>query len=214
MKNKEIVVFGQRRSGTSMFAGILFYLGVPMGASAGPHQKSEKNKYGFFEDRDIVKISEEIIQETHDSIEAGKDITLTKLYLKFGKKIRDMLEYKRKNNKVWGFKDVNQVQLHKLYERHLENPYYVFVYRNPIDIAKSLFDWHKERTTFQECIKNVFSNFNTMLGYWKDMKSPVFHASYESARRDPENMVDNIIKFLDIKVTDKQREKAIKHIRK
>lgn len=211
MDKKEIVVFGQRRSGTSMFAGILYYLGVPMGKEAVPDQKSERNPNGFFEDRSIIKISEDILREIDEGLKRSEQLTFAYLHIKYGERIRKAIE-ERKKDKVWGFKDVNQLQLHRLYQRYLENPHYIFVYRNPIDIAKSLHSWHSH-IPFAECIRSVFSNYNIMMGYWQNLKAPVFHASYESALRNPENMVDSIIDFLKLKPTKEQRQKAIEHIK-
>lgn len=206
---KSVIIFGQRRSGTSLFAGVLYYLGIPMGEEALPTQTSNRNPKGFFEDRRIIKISETMINYImrYGSIDAGKE----KLKKLFGMQIKNAIDKRKYNVDIWGLKDVNMVDLLDVYREHLTQAHFLVVYRNPLDVAKSYADWHKVKVF--DALSMVIRNYEKM---HKNMmietnKLPV---SYDEAIQNPKETVDEIIEFLNIQPTQEQINNAINHIGK
>jgi len=207
---KSVIVYGQRRSGTSLFAGVLYYLGIPMGKEALPTQVSDRNPKGFFEDRSIIKISEVMIQYImrYESIDAS----IEKLKQLFGVQIEKAINKRKSNcNGIWGVKDVNMIDLLDVYRSYLTQAHFIVVHRNPLDVAKSYSDWHK--TEVENSLAMVMKN------YEKINESMAFEnnkllVSYDEAIQSPEKVVNEIIEFLRIQVTQEQLNNAIKHIGK
>lgn len=207
---KSVVIFSQRRSGSSMFAGILYYLGIPMGKEALPTQTSGRNPKGFFEDRSIIKISEVMMRyiAQYKDIDAGVE----KLKQLFGMQIKNTID-KRKNdcNGIWGLKDVNMVDLLDVYREHLTQAHFIVVHRNPLDVAKSYSDWHK--TDVQTTLSMVMRNYNKMNESMAFENNKLL-VSYDEAIRNPRKTVEEIIEFLKIQATEEQINNAISHIGK
>jgi len=207
---KSVVVFGQRRSGTSLFSGVLYYLGIPMGEEALPTQVSNRNPKGFFEDRSIIKISEVMMRYIvqYESIDASKE----KLLKLFGGQIEKAMNKRKKDcNGIWGVKDVNMVDLLDIYRGYLTQAHFIVVHRNPLDVAKSYADWHK--TDVQTTLSMVMRNYD------KINESMAFEnnkllVSYDEAIRNPRKTVEEIIEFLKIQATEEQINNAISHIGK
>ncbi len=195
------VVLGQRRSGTSMIAGVLHHLGVDMGPD--PERSSERNPKGFFEDERFVDISRRILKK----VENQEVNSLARLELDFEDEISELVESREE---PWGFKDVNQVQTHKIFRKHLENPKYFVLYRNPYDIARSLQDWHE--VPIYKAVDAVLSNYSVQQEFLKQCQDPVLTISFERAKQNPEYIVDKIIDMLEFEVSDKNRKNAINHI--
>jgi len=203
--SKTIVVLGQRRSGTSMLSGILYYLGIPVGAT--PSQRTWVNPKGFFEDREIIKISEEIL----NYFKEHPGVSERELDELFGKKIEKTINKKLRD--IWAFKDVNQVVLHKLYQKYIPNPRYLIIFRNPFSIVRSLKRWFSE-TNFWFYFDFVRFQTSSLMKLTLNLAEsyPLLLLSYERSLEEPEKTVDEIIQFLGIKVTKRRREKAIAHI--
>ena len=204
LKNKTVVVLGQRRSGTSMVAGILYKLGVPMDADI---RGDEMNPTGYFEDKEINGLSKWFMKSD------WKD----KIKYNLAYKFISSRNKKHENDGIWGFKEVEQIFTHKFFKPYIQNLYYIIVLRNPYDIAKSLFFWYgdKYKVSFQECICVALKNEVEIEKIIKEIDdSPIIFLSFENIRKLPEKNVDKIIEFIDIKPTVEQINNAKKHISK
>lgn len=203
-EQKNFVVMAQRRSGSSMVAGMMHNLGIDMGPNA--ERASERNPHGFFEDEHFVQISREIISNV-----ASGNATKADLDQQFRPRIKELVKQRNKANTVWGYKDVNQVQTHMLFRQHLKNPQYVFVWRNPLDTALSLADWHD--LDIPSALQAVNSNNGLMIDTIMVTQSPMLFLSYERVLKDPEKAVDDIIQFAELEPTKEQRKAAIDHVK-
>ena len=198
IEQKTIVVLGQRRSGTSMISGILYYLGIPVGG--GPGQVGEFNEKGFFEDRDIIKISEEILKVKPENSQDYTD------------RIKMVVDMKAEQG-IWAFKDVNQVELHPLYQPLLPNPYYLFIFRNPVSCTQSLLRWH-DYFDFDQTFKAI-NQRNLRLAQMYETYNrnyPCLLISYEQYLESPVEKVQEIIDFLGIEVSEEEKQRAVNHI--
>lgn len=137
MGNKQIIVLGPHRSGTSMIAGVLHHLGVFMGEDLVIGNMPEQPT-GYYEDREFVALNERVLTMAgggwanippQDAINSVAD--------KFTEEIADLVE-RRSAQKVWGWKDPRTCLTLPLYLRFLSNPYIVIVQRNYEAIKASL----------------------------------------------------------------------------
>ena len=210
---KTAVVLTQRRSGSSMLSGVLHKLGVPMGIDEKELQHtSDRNEWGFWEDLEIVRLSEDIIKYTRDN----PQVSFARLEVEFEDRIKEVID-SRNNNDIWGYKDVNQLQTLRMFRKHLRNPHIIGLLRNPLDIALSLQDWRKKYQKVDvhiyQCLDAVFSQYSLLMQNLKSMSNRVLLMSYERMKEDPDKAVKDIIDFLELTPTEEQIKDAKDHIK-
>lgn len=211
--NKTVVVLSLRRSGSSMLSGILHKLGVPMGIDEKElKHSSDRNKWGFWEDIELVRLSEKILQFTQNN----PHMTFARIEMEFEDEIKEVLS-KRNNRNIWGFKDVNQTQTHRLFKKHLNNPRYIVIFRNPLDVAVSMQSWRKEHqkvdVPIMKALPAVHNRYSTLLQLIQTIQEPMQFVSMERLKSNPEKIVPEIVNFLGIEPTEEQIKNAINHIR-
>jgi len=213
--SKEVVVIGQRRSGTSAVAGVVEKLGINMGNTGGA---SERNPKGFFEDQDITEVSKKIIAYVNKHLNEGKSRpTIAKIERKFDDEVREVIEHRKEQNKVWGFKDANQIRTHKFFMKHLENPYYIFVFRNLLDVAISVMDWHGDEHP-ESGIGDYLSTVNKLNGLQFKLinlvnnRGNMIFISFDRMLREPESYAEKITDFLPTNPDNDKIKDAVNHI--
>ncbi|NHJ84069.1 MAG: hypothetical protein FK734_01320 [Asgard group archaeon] len=146
------------RSGSSLLAGVLHYLGVYMGSEKDLHMSQHKNKFGSFENQDFLKISHNILFKAKrlmlywkrfDDKDGKVEAAVKKYEDKLVKIIRE------NEREIWGFKEAVIIYTLPYFHYHLKNPYYIVLYRDPESVANSnaragkLSNWWPEiRTEF------------------------------------------------------------------
>ena len=201
----QLFVIGQRRSGTSAIAGMLHKLGVPM--QEGEVHKSERNPKGFYEDRTFVEISEKILWAINQGWHASR------IELNFKDDIKKAI---KNRGKFWGVKDVNQIYTHPFFRKFCKKSElkYIFVFRNLLDIAKSLYDWHKDTCgmTFPQAMDDVLKNHIMMMHLIKDNVNNCLLVSFEKTKENPDDFIKAVCDYLEIKPTEEQIKDAKEHI--
>lgn len=212
-KNSQVVVLSLRRSGSSMLSGVLHKLGVPMGLDEKELQhSSDRNKWGFYEDLEIVRLSEDILKYT----KAHPQLTFARIEMEFEDRIKEVIG-KRDDRKIWGFKDVNQVQTHRLFKKHLSNPRYIAIFRNPLDVSISLQKWRRKYDhldlEIMRFLKEVNDEYSVLLKLLLTIQQPMQFVSMERLKQHPGQIVKEIASFLKINPTKEQMREAISHVR-
>ena len=135
-ENKAIVVLCMHRSGSSLVAGILHYLGVDLGVSYFIKAASS-NPRGFFEDSRFRWLNATILSCAGGAwnVNVAPELIEAQRF-KFKAEIRRYVVGRRG---VWGWKCPRTVLTYRLYEPYLENPHFVVVSRDDEAIAQSLF---------------------------------------------------------------------------
>lgn len=168
--NNTLVILGMHRSGTSLTARWLNLMGMNLGDSLLGENFSNKN--GHFEDSDFLNLHEDLLEgigehrwglnlryETHNL--SGSQIN----------KIQDLCAKKNRSNNNWGFKEPRTCLFSRYYDKILCNPFYIIVYRSPVEVADSLVRREVRR------IENKYKN-QTLLGrmkiYFKKQKEIKF----------------------------------------
>ena len=136
-----LFVLGMHRSGTSAMTGVLNICGAWVGNEAELTQASVENPNGFWERRDIREICDKLLQS------AGADwwkiagfdpkaiprTILTEQRRKFQKIILTLDEYE-----TWVIKEPRLCLLLPVLRQYVRNPVCVYMYRNPLEVARSL----------------------------------------------------------------------------
>lgn len=176
---KTVVVLGCGRGGTSAVAGSLQCLGVSM------MERAELNS----EDRDIVQAFQ------RDRFPRGP-VEVSKL-----------IQQRNSQYKLWGWKDPAADMYLESVFCFLRNPHFIFVLRNPLDVALS--HLASKTGSIEQGMEQAIKRYHSVWEIVKKLACPTLLVGYErtiSARRD---FVGRVVEFLDISPTAKQRSKAI-----
>ncbi|QSR89625.1 glycosyltransferase [Methylacidiphilum caldifontis] len=138
-----IIVLGMHRSGTSALTRSLVELGLSIGEKILEPQPD--NPTGFWEDKDIMEINEEILAASGSSWDSFAPPSLDfhePRMVALLKKAEDLLEQKLKG-KDFTFKDPRTIRLlrfwHAVFEKLCIRPSYLLVIRNPLSVGYSLY---------------------------------------------------------------------------
>lgn len=130
-----LVLTGMHRSGTSLLASVVRQAGIDMGSSL---MKGERgNPRGHFEDLDFHGFHERFMERREVSPFAVPDGWSPDPAPDELQEARELAD-RRAGKPVWGFKDPRTSLFLDLWEGVLTDPFYLFVYRHPVEVALSL----------------------------------------------------------------------------
>jgi hypothetical protein len=206
-ESKTAIVLGMHRSGTSVVAGILSILGVNMGKY--PKKGERFNPKGNFEDRNLHSLNKKILVENDSTWDnpPKKELMISN---RLQSEVGNLISSKRG---IWGWKDPRTVFTLNAYLPYIKRPHFIFVYRNPLEIARSL----RERESFfiTDCLILVNKYNHRIVEIVKNnKKASKLFISYEDILVDPLGESDRISKFLELKPTDAQMAKIRKFVMK
>ncbi|MCF6355618.1 MAG: glycosyltransferase [Candidatus Polarisedimenticolaceae bacterium] len=138
----QLIVLGMHRSGTSVLARLLNMMGAyfgPEGISTGANQENPK---GFWERRDVRQLNDFVLNSVDCDWDRVADFDQ--------KELPDdvIAEFREKASKIilevdahrpWFFKEPRLCVLFKLWRNLFEVPVCIHIYRNPVEVAHSLF---------------------------------------------------------------------------
>jgi hypothetical protein len=127
--SKVFVVLGMHRSATSLVSKALLHE-IHMGPCPSPN---------VFESRPFRTLNNKIIKHAGGSWhDPPPENAILAQYDKFRDRILEAIETEKADRELWGWKDPRSVLTIKLYLKHLENPHFIPIFRNPLDVARSL----------------------------------------------------------------------------
>jgi len=138
---KTVIILTQPRSGSSLLAGILHKLGVSMGDDEEELMKqTHDNKYGSFEDHDFQVLHHRMLFKAKILIQYPNRLkkdenNIKKAVQKYETELVDLI--RKKERDLWGWKDAVLIYTIPYFEQHLNNPYYLYLYRPPKSVANS-----------------------------------------------------------------------------
>jgi hypothetical protein len=133
--SRQLVIAGMHRSGTSLLANIAARAGVDMGSSLMGESKG--NRHGHFEDLELVHLQEKWLESRGWSAlvpPPGGELLLTPAEEEEAR----ALVARRAGKPLWGFKDPRTSLFLPVWDRLLPTPFYLLVYRHPVEVALSL----------------------------------------------------------------------------
>jgi len=143
MKKKKIVcISGMERSGTSMVSRIVNLLGVYLGGRDDLIMETEYNKKGCWENKTLLKISDEILArfggDTHNMPDFPEGWVDDPRIADLEVEAKKTIEREFSNKDVWGWKDPRCCLVMPFWQKLLPDMEYVICIRNPSDVANSL----------------------------------------------------------------------------
>lgn len=217
--NKTIIVLGSPRSGTSLTAGILFNLGIYMGNIREPDMG---NPRGYFEDHDFQELGKKIYKTIDDKSSAFSfpdRLEILKRKDIYRDEIISIVDNRDRNYEKWGWKTIITNYLIDIYKQYINNPYFIVVLRNPLDVARSLEKYTKLKSKIYNQISvhegiNINIKFiNRIMEFYQNNKDLKFlFISFEDLNREPKRNIEKIINFIEISPDDNSIKKAINTI--
>ena len=207
-KSKAILVLGMHRSGTSALTRVLNLCGVALSDNLLP--PNDDNKKGFWEHKDIVKIQEDLLLSLGSRWDNPRPLPSDWLTQDVTKKamaqITEILQKDFEGEALWGVKDPRLCRLVPMWQKILKSlkveTHYVFAYRSPEEVAKSL----GKRDKFlagRSLLLWLMYNLEAILAV-KSASSSVL--SYDHFLEDPIASSDKIAKDLGLKWSVKKAD--------
>jgi hypothetical protein len=203
------IVLGMHRSGTSAVAGMLDRLGVRMGPkNARPDWigRHWSNPIGHFENPDIVRLNGMILgldgTGVHDTpVWDRRSRPGGPLAAEIDRTLR------ASESDLWGWKDPWTVLTIDAYLPSLRDPRFIFVFRDPDQVARSL---HRRDGTGPDEGRRIAGRFATAL---KEIPTqhpdvPRLELTYEEVMEHPAATVDRLVDFAKLHPTDEDRRAA------
>lgn len=163
MRKHCFVVLGMHRSATSLITKGIFKCGVNIGSNVLSPDSGNPN--GYWEDTDFLYLNKWILAE------AGGDwynVPSEEEIIKVGNRadvrgrIKNLVNKKYEKNNLWGFKDPRTVLTIKVIRPHLKRHSFIVAFRNPNEIARSLYTRNPQIGDMQQHIK-VAAEYNKRL---------------------------------------------------
>ena len=175
---RTFVVLGCPRGGTSLLAGALHHAGVYIG------DFKANNRY---EDPDFM--------------------TPPKLAHTASVKLLPVIRSRNERFEYWGWKDPNTIYYIQNVAHLLEQPVFLFIYRDPMEIAKSSAkhdgrSWEDQR----QLLLDVAVTHTKKIQQFQGTLKAGFHVFHlEQIHADPEKFVDDFIRILEPLAVDREK---------
>ena len=180
MAVKTIVIVEHAHCGSTMLAGMLEIVGVPM---VGENYKKMK-----WEDQEII-----------EAMRSGNE--------------DDFAELVRERNlkhDVWGFKSPGAWLYMPLLLKHLRNPIFLAIYKDPVSVT--LRRAGGRGGNFLELVENTVHQFSQSLRGMRDTRQRIYLLSYLKAIADPSGFVDELLSVVKIEVDEETVERLVAFI--
>ncbi len=138
----QVIVLGMHRSGTSILSRLLNMMGLYFGAEGSSTGLNIENPKGFWERLDVRALNDFILQDNNldwnkinefESVDQFNSDSLKKFHNDAKKLILGMDAFR-----PWFLKEPRFCLTLPLWKEHLELPLIIFIYRHPLEVAKSL----------------------------------------------------------------------------
>ena len=136
-----LFVLGMHRSGTSAITGALRHCGVWVGAEAELTDANVENPLGFWERRDMRDLCDQMLHSAgadwwkiaNFDLKAIPREVLSEQRRQFEKIVSELDRYQ-----AWVIKEPRLCLLLPVLQRYVNNPVCIHIYRNPLEVARSL----------------------------------------------------------------------------
>lgn len=202
---KTVIVIGHGRSGTSLTAGMLKILGVDVGINARP---DKDNPRGRFEDESFEEMNIKIVNYK------DKEDKSSEVKQKLSNEIKTLIKRKSKNKLIWGWKHPFTIFTIDFFLPYLLNPYFIFVFRNPIDVVNSTLEFgHGGKMNFFQAFQSVNSYNKEILNFLvKHPDLPKIFITFENIISNPVKEAKRLSDFLGLELKEKQIIKINKFV--
>lgn len=137
----QLLVLGMHRSGTSAVARLLNMMGAYFAPEDMAMPATHANPKGYWERKDICAIHDEMLDALglswHNLADFSRERLQNEGLLDFERRMQDIILH-MDAQRPWMAKDPRFCLFLPLWEKFLEVPVYIHVYRHPLEIARSL----------------------------------------------------------------------------
>ena len=191
-----LFVLGMHRSGTSAITGALRHSGVWVGEETELTDANVENPLGFWERRDMRDLCDQMLHS------AGADwwkvanfepkaiprVTLAEQRLKFEKIVSELDKYQ-----AWVLKEPRLCLLLPILRHYVNNPVCIHIYRNPLEVARSL----QARNGFSISAGLALWEVYNLHALKASEGLPRISLTYESIMQHPVETLNALVKELD-----------------
>lgn len=206
---KTVVVLGMARSGTSITAGILNYIGVNMGESM--KEPSWRNPKGYYEDEEFIELHVRIFAAARKGSSywdpPSKEQVLAQRDA-FEAEIIELVSRKQANSALWGWKMPWTNLTIEMFLPYLQNPHIVVVFRNPLGNAHSFVKHNGIVDLFRALMLVNFYNERILSFLAEHPDVPRKYIAFEELVREPVAVAGELANFIDCELS-KARAKTI-----
>lgn len=196
------------RSGTSLIANVLNEFGVYLGEPNQLLPGDKGNSLGHFENTAVLGINRTIF-----NLASGRDLdplgVKALIHANELKKLHEQAELyisKAKNKtKVLGIKDPRIIITLDFWQRHLINPMYIIIFRNPYEVALSLLE--RDKIPLKDGLELWYQYNNEIVKLINNESA--FLIDYNYMITNPRKIIVNLLKFIGISATKRNRERAV-----
>ena len=209
---KSVIILGFHKSGTSATAGILDILGVHMGRRL--RGADSRNPKGYFEDPRFLQLNDDILKDARGSAWDPPAVEeIRGLKNKYAPAIQQLVNTRKKEADLWGWKATTTCLTVDFYLPYLENPHVIIVFRNPLGIAPSAVEHTRGRITFLDSIRLANHYNDQIVNFLKNHPTiPKHYVSFEQLIHGPVAEGEALAAFLKLPITESQRFKVSKFI--
>ncbi|MEO9892500.1 sulfotransferase domain-containing protein [Aurantibacter sp.] len=204
MKHSPVFVIGMHRSGSSALTSLLTKFGLYFGELDEGIGSSSQNAKGFWERRDVRNINDDILFSQKCDWDAIGSLNFKVLEQRGDvfDSIVNVEEKMNRNSRPYVIKEPRICLTLPIWkEALLIKPIYIFIHRNPLEIAASLKkrNGSHEKYWLELWYKYVVNALNNLKG------EDVLFVSYEQLNATPSCVVDKISRFLSNKINIDQK---------
>jgi len=138
---KQLIVLGMHRSGTSCITGVFHSMGAYFSSEKHAMKKDIGNPKGYFERVDSMVLNNHLLSESNSTWWQVSNFNLNNISTfnlnEIKKKYRIILE-ELNDEYFWVTKDPRLCLIFPLLEDLFDDPIFIHIYRNPIEVALSL----------------------------------------------------------------------------
>ncbi|MCY3813756.1 MAG: glycosyltransferase [Gammaproteobacteria bacterium] len=137
----QVFVLGMHRSGTSALARVLNLMGCYFGSEAIAIEANKENPKGFWERRDVRQVNDAILRNAGCDWDRISDFAIDRIDAGQRALYRDVIAdivLGLDAHRPWFVKEPRCCLTFELWRECLELPVCVYVFRDPVDVAKSL----------------------------------------------------------------------------
>jgi hypothetical protein len=200
--SKAICILGMHRSGTSTVTRIINLLGVYLGESDELYGQRYDNLEGFWERKDIVDFHDELLQSIYQRWDTALPLSDKWMHsesiTEIRQRLRKIIVNAFSGHNIWAWKDPRTCIILPLWRELLtelnSHLSVVYIIRNPVDVANSLF----KRNDFPfEKSYGIWLNYNiSALKMLSDQQLLI--VSYDQLLDSPQQKVSRLAEHLSI----------------
>lgn len=202
-----VLVVGMHRSGTSVVSGMLSKLGVGFGRNL--LGATYANPDGHYEDKQIIKINEEILMSAGGSWDAPP--TCEKIKVAFNKRKEEIRRYLRsegskESGAYFGVKEPRISLMLPMYVDMLGDVKIIYVVRDEEDVASSIKKRNKIGLRYGVKLCRYYNKkIDSSL---KKSKFDHLVIDYEALKASPHKVIEDIVSFLGLEVSESRKSEV------